>query len=167
MPSLVAPRSSLAGSVRRAARSGEWDDHPTYAGVAGMDDAEFDAWTDRFVADAREGTPRPEGFVPSTNLWWVDGAEFLGRVQVRHRLTPRLRDLGGHVGYWVAPAARRRGHATAMLAAVLPVANALGLECVLVTCDVDNVGSRRVIEANGGLFEGRRGEKLRFWVPTA
>ncbi len=79
----------------------------------------------------------------------MDGAEFLGRVQVRHRLTPRLRDLGGHVGYWVAPAARRRGHATAMLAAVLPVANALGLECVLVTCDVDNVGpvgsSRRTV----------------------
>jgi predicted acetyltransferase len=132
-----------------------------------MDDGQFDAWTDRLVADAREGTPRPEGFVPSTNLWWVDGTEFLGRVQVRHRLTPRLRDLGGHVGYWVAPAVRRRGHATAILAATLPVANALGLECVLVTCDDDNVASRRVIEANGGLFQDRRGVKLRFWVPTA
>ncbi|MEZ0494114.1 GNAT family N-acetyltransferase [Kineococcus sp. TBRC 1896] len=147
-------------------RAGEWDDHPAYAGVAGTDDAQFDDWVDRLAADAREGTPRPEGFVPSTNLWWVEGAEYLGRVQVRHRLTPRLRDLGGHVGYWIVPAARRRGHATRMLAAALPVANALGLECVLVTCDDDNVASRKVIEANGGLFQERRGVKLRFWVPT-
>jgi len=37
----------------------------------------------------------------------------------------------------------------------------------LVTRDHDNVASRRVIEANGGVFEDRRGDKLRFWVPTA
>jgi predicted acetyltransferase len=54
-----------------------------------------------------------------------------------------------------------------MLAAALPVAAALGLECVLLTCDQDNVASRRVIERNGGLLQDRRGSKLRFWVPTA
>jgi predicted acetyltransferase len=37
---------------------------------------------------------------------------------------------------------------------------------VLVTCDDDNVASRRVIEANGGRLEDVRGHKLRFWVPT-
>jgi hypothetical protein len=40
------------------------------------------------------------------------------------------------------------------------------IDRVLITCDVDNVGSRQVIEANGGEFEDQRGGKLRFWVPT-
>jgi hypothetical protein len=37
---------------------------------------------------------------------------------------------------------------------------------VLVTCDTDNVGSRKIIEANGGVFEDERNRKLRFWIPT-
>jgi hypothetical protein len=36
----------------------------------------------------------------------------------------------------------------------------------LVTCDVDNVASRRVIEHSGGVLEDERAGKLRFWVPT-
>jgi predicted acetyltransferase len=75
--------------------------------------------------------------------------------------------MGGHIGYDVRPSARRRGHATAMLRAALPVARGLGIESALVTCDEDNVASRKVIEANGGVFEDQRGDKLRFWIPTA
>ena len=36
----------------------------------------------------------------------------------------------------------------------------------VVTCDVDNMASRKVIEANGGILDDRRGEKLRFWIST-
>ena len=53
-----------------------------------------------------------------------------------------------------------------MLAAALPRAHAMGIDPVLVTCDVDNVASRRVIEANGGVLENELQGKLRFWVPT-
>lgn len=53
-----------------------------------------------------------------------------------------------------------------MLAHGLPVAAALGIDPALVTCDVDNVGSRRVIETNGGVLDDERRGKLRFWVPT-
>jgi predicted acetyltransferase len=166
MPELVVPRVSVADSVRTAATA-EWDAHTAYSGVEHLDDEGFERWVAELQTDAREGSPRPEGFVPSTNLWWVEGAEYLGRVQIRHRLTPFLRELGGHIGYWVVPRHRRKGHATAMLAAALPVAAQLGIECALLTCDVDNVASRRTIEENGGLFQDRRGEKLRFWVPTS
>ncbi len=34
------------------------------------------------------------------------------------------------------------------------------------TCDDDNEASRKVIQANGGVFEDQRGRKLRYWVPT-
>jgi len=30
-----------------------------------------------------------------------------------------------------------------------------------------NVGSRRVIEANGGALEDKRDSELRFWMPTS
>lgn len=126
----------------------------------------FSEYVEHLLAQVREETPRPPGFVPSTTLWWVADDDYLGRLAIRHRLTPRLLELGGHIGYDVRPGARRRGHATAMLRAALPVARRLGIETALLTCDVDNVASRKVIEANGGVFEDQRGVKLRFWVPA-
>lgn len=109
----------------------------------------------------------PEGIVPSTILWWVDGETYLGRLAIRHWLNAWLRDFGGHIGYVVRPSARGLGHATRMLGASLPVTAALGIDPALVTCDETNAASRRVIEANGGVFESQRGIKLRYWVPTS
>ncbi|MEU6066126.1 GNAT family N-acetyltransferase [Streptomyces sp. NPDC047082] len=129
--------------------------------------AEFARYVARLIGDADESRPpsRP-GWVHCTTLWYAEGDEYLGRIAVRHRLTPYLLELGGHIGYDVRASARRRGHATAMLREALPYARGLGLDRVLVTCDVTNTGSRRVIEAGGGEFEDRRGEKLRYWIRT-
>ena len=126
----------------------------------------FAAFAAALRAQSDEATPRPAGWVPSTTWWWIDGPAYLGRIAVRHRLTDRLREVGGHIGYDVRPTARRQGHATAMLRATLPHAHALGIDPALVTCDVDNVASRKVIQANGGVLADERGGKLRFWVPT-
>ncbi|RYJ24008.1 PhnO protein [Streptomyces sp. L-9-10] len=126
----------------------------------------FAAYVERLNAEPLEETPRIEGWVPNTTLWYVEGETFLGRLAIRHRLNPFLRELGGHIGYAVRPTARRQGHATAMLVASLPVARAIGLASVLVTCDTTNVPSRKVIEAAGGVLEDQRGGKLRYWVRT-
>jgi len=128
---------------------------------------EFGAFVDGLRAQALEDSPRPDGWVPSTTLWWIEGDAYLGRLAIRHRLTPHLLEAGGHIGYDVRPSARRRGHATAMLRAALPMARRLGITSALVTCDADNVASRKVIESNGGVLEDQRGDKLRFWVPTS
>jgi predicted acetyltransferase len=131
------------------------------------DPRQFADYVRKLHEQALPDSPRPAGYVPSTTLWWVSGDEYLGRIAIRHQLTPFLLEQGGHIGYDVRPSARRRGHATAMLAAALPVANKLGIDPALITCDDDNVGSRKVIEANGGVYEDQRGIKLRYWVPTA
>lgn len=128
--------------------------------------AGFDAFVAATRARACENTPRPAGIVPQTTLWWTRGTEYYGRLDIRHYLTPALLEVGGHIGYAVRPSARRQGHATAMLAASLPIARQLGIDSALITCDADNTGSRRVIENNGGVLEDHRGAKLRFWVPT-
>ncbi|MGH3489546.1 MAG: GNAT family N-acetyltransferase [Actinopolymorphaceae bacterium] len=178
MPALVAPMAQVHASFLQAMTEfqsegrGRDSDHTmigreTREYAATWDTAPgFAAYVDTLIADAREDTPRPDGLVPATTLWWVDGSTYLGRLAIRHRLTPFLLEQGGHIGYDVRPTARRRGHATAMLRDALPVANRLGIDRVLVTCDTDNVASRKVIEAAGGAFEDQRHDKLRFWLPT-
>ncbi|MEQ4207851.1 GNAT family N-acetyltransferase [Actinopolymorpha sp. B9G3] len=179
MPELVAPTTRVHASFLQAMTEfhaegrGRGSDNSmigreTRAYAATWETPEgFAAYVETLVAAAREDTPRPDGLVPATSLWWVDGSTYLGRLAIRHRLTPFLLEQGGHIGYDVRPTARRRGHATAMLRAALPIANGLGLASVLVTCDTDNVASRKVIESAGGVLEDQRLDKLRFWVPTS
>lgn len=126
----------------------------------------FALYVDRLVADSLEATRRPVGHVPSTTLWWVEQDEFLGRLSIRHRLNDGLLEYGGHIGYDVRETRRREGHASAMLAAALPIAHDLGINPALITCDEDNVASRRVIEKAGGVYDDTRGIKRRYWVPT-
>ncbi|MFY9634598.1 MAG: GNAT family N-acetyltransferase, partial [Cellulosimicrobium cellulans] len=76
-------------------------------------------------------------------------------------------EQGGHIGYSVRPSARRRGHASAALAAALPMARDLGISRALLTCDEDNFGSRATIEKNGGVYEDTRNGKRRYWIDTA
>jgi predicted acetyltransferase len=179
MPSLVPPdvrfRRSFAEALaefRAEGRGGPQDNSNIgrylrdHTGAL-VDDATFAQFVGGIRAEQHEHTPRPDGFVPTTELWWVEGDEFLGRVGIRHRLTPMLLEMGGHIGYDVRRSARRRGHATEMLRQALAIAHSLGIDPALITCDVDNVGSRAVIERNGGVLEDQRGVKLRFWAPTS
>jgi predicted acetyltransferase len=117
-------------------------------------------------AEALPDTPRPPGIVASTDLWWIRGDAYLGRVSIRHALTDRLRDSGGHIGYDVVPSERRQGHATAILAAALRVAAGLGIDSALLTCVPGNIASRRVIERCGGVLDSGDERVLRFWIPT-
>ena len=176
MPELVLPDVRVRESFLEAMREVVTEGNRAEAAYLGSEQTRYRAeWNSpegfaEYVAtvraDGAETTPRRIGIVPHTTWWWVDGEDYLGRISVRHRLTEFLRDVGGHVGYYVRPSRRRRGHATAMLRAVLPYAADLGLEQVLVTCDDTNEGSRRVIEAAGGVLEDQRGVKLRYWLPT-
>ena len=92
------------------------------------------------------------GFVPKTHYWALMEGQFVGRITIHHELSDALRVEGGHIGYDTVPSFRGRGVATEMLRQVLPLARALGLTEVLLTCDDSNAASIRVIEKNGGLL---------------
>ncbi len=131
--------------------------------------ADFPAYVQRLRADAL-GLDLPAGHVPQSTYWGIVSGEIVGNIRLRHRLTPALERLGGHVGYDVRPSRRGKGHATAMLALLLERARDLGLARVLITCDADNAASARVIEKNGGQLAERYYSAptgrhvLRYWV---
>lgn len=96
------------------------------------------------------------GRVRSDYLVAEVGETVVGRVSIRHSLTPGLLEIGGHVGYGVRPAYRGRGYATAMLRLSIKWLTDLGVTDILVTCDEDNLASRRAIERCGGVLRDVR-----------
>ena len=130
---------------------------------------DFAAYVDQLNGWAR-GEGLPDGFVSNTYLVGVVGGVIVGRISIRHRLNDFLARVGGHIGYGVIPSQRGRGFATEMLRQALPIAAGLGLSRVLVTCDDDNFASARVIEKNGGVYEGLNDDpdlpiaKRRYWI---
>lgn len=119
-----------------------------------------------------DGTQVPR--VPETKLWLVEGSTFIGAVHIRHQLNEQLENFGGHIGYGIRPSQRGRGYGNLILKLALKYCkDNLGLEKALLTCDEANLGSKRVIEDNGGELIDRRPHpfkkgalSLRYWVPT-
>src|SRR5215212_1017980 len=119
-----------------------------------------------------DGTTVPR--LPGYRRWLWDG-EFCGSIGLRwQRGTEALPPYClGHIGYSVVPWKQRRGYATRALREVLQDAKARGLRYVEITTAVQNAASKRVIEANGGIFieefvtpPALGGEKnLRYKVP--
>ena len=136
--------------------------------VLGYDESiPFTAWIERLkMWLSGEGLPN----VPNTFLVGVVDGEIVGRVSIRHYLDNFLRKVGGHVGYGVVPKYRHRGYATEILRQSLPVCLSLGIDRILLTCDVENVGSQKVIERCGGIFENTidnpqtKGKERRYWI---
>jgi predicted acetyltransferase len=128
------------------------------------------SWSEylEILDDQRLGRNLPLGKVPATFLIAEHDGQLIGRSSIRHALNDFLFNVGGHIGYGVRPAFRRRGFATEILRQSLELISELGVTEVLVTCDDDNVGSYKVIESQGGVLENRvefEGSlKRRYWI---
>jgi predicted acetyltransferase len=151
-------------AARRAMRA---EGHNFIVGYRdGMAWAEFVAFLDQ----QRRGGELPAPWVPATFLLAEVDHTVVGRTSIRHELNDHLLAVGGHIGYGVLPDYRRRGYATEMLRQSLVIARSYDVSPVLVTCDEDNVASRRTIERCGGVLEnivenpdgGPR--KRRYWI---
>lgn len=111
-------------------------------------------WIDQ-VSRLGNAETTPDDFVTMTQYICVreEDRKIVGVIQIRHYFNDFLEKYGGHIGYSVCPSERRKGYATQMLKMALPVCKSLGINDVLITCLKDNVGSRKVIQKNGGVYE--------------
>lgn len=114
----------------------------------------------------------PEGRVIATQFFYVrkDDNRIVGMIQIRHYMNDYLTKYAGNIGYSTRPSERRKGYATAMLKSVLPYCREIGLDKVLICCNVGNIGSEKTMLANGAVYEStvyEPGEDLglkRFWI---
>ena len=160
----------------------------TYAVCLGYDlnglEKYFDAFVRNLLAMGAE-RDRPNNWYADRILWLVEQGEYLGQLSIRPDLcTAYLITYGGHIGYSIRPSKRRQGLGKKILQLGLQESRRLGLKKILVTCDSDNLASRKIIEHNSGRFErsmkmdaksfklegripGSEVIKLRYWIDLA
>ncbi len=97
-----------------------------------------------------KGIDIPEGWVTSSTFWLIDNDEVVGVVRVRHQEV----DTAGHIGYDISPCYRNRGYGTEILKLALVEAKRIGINDAIVTCNIDNAASRKIIEKNNGKLLG-------------
>ncbi|MBM0279645.1 GNAT family N-acetyltransferase [Micromonospora tarensis] len=170
MPVLVAPTVALHAAWLEA--HDEWGPgrHEDGFGLRATDEvrspAGFAAWVTRLNDRSDPDRPLDAGRVRCTYRWIVEDDRVLGGIALRHDLDDHLLRVAGHIGYGIRPSARRRGLATWALGRMLDTARALGLDRVLVLCEVDNTASARTIEHHGGVLEPVPGPApvRRYWI---
>lgn len=143
-------------------------------GFRGTPVADGSASIDAYLRECREmedASTVPPGLVPQTTFWILDDDDtVVGMVRVRHRLNRKTRRNGGHIGFYIHPGHRRRGHATRALGLALEELRRIGVCRALLTVFPENAASIRVVEANGGRYEDTASDPEtgrpvnRYWV---
>ena len=102
--------------------------------------------------------------VPETTFFlYVDGIP-VGIGSIRHFLTDALKEVGGHIGYCISPKYRQKGYGKEILKRLIIEARGIGITDILITTNLDNFASQKVILANGGKEIDRSSEHIHFWI---
>jgi len=75
--------------------------------------------------------------------------EVLGNMRLSLGNTAHLERYAGHIGYGVLPEHRGHRYAVRAVRLILPFAFSAGLDPVWITCDPENLASRRTLELAG------------------
>ena len=99
-------------------------------------------------------TTHPVHQVPAYHFRMVHATtgEELGGINLRVGSTRHIELFAGHIGYEVCPPHRGHRYATRSLRLLMPLAGRLGLDPLWITCDPENLASRRSLELAGAQF---------------
>lgn len=116
------------------------------------DYSDFDSYLQYF--DDEENNPK-DGLVHASTYFALDKERniIVGAVNIRHYLNEKLRNGGGHIGDGIRPSERRKGFATEMIGLALIKCKEMGMVKVMMSCNSDNIASRKSIINNGGVLE--------------
>jgi predicted acetyltransferase len=139
------------------------DENGFVNGMHGKSYAEFEQWLARCDAAAR-GVGLEDWQVPQSTFWLYADGRPVGYGKVRHRLTEKLLEEGGTIGYGVRPSARGRGDGKLLLNCLLEEAWRLGADRALLTIRVGNAPSLGVALANGGVIAKTENGRRYVWI---
>ena len=97
-----------------------------------------------------KGNNLPQGEVLTSTFWLIDKKEVVGVVRIRHQEV----ECAGHIGYDISPDYRNRGYGFQILKLALGKAINIGREEVILTCNIDNTASKKIIEKNNSKLLG-------------
>lgn len=164
-PQLILPGPAYESSYRSYIE--ELGDEERYPFPLDFDHSDFAQLLAR-LEEFRTGVNIPEGYVPSTTYWLVQGDELLGVSNLRHHLNDRIRHAGGHIGLGIRPSQRGRGLGTALLQLTIAEAVSRGITEIHVHCHKHNTPSARMIVASGGVLDSElsldSGEEVQRYV---
>jgi predicted acetyltransferase len=103
-----------------------------------------------YLYNCSQGNGLPQGEVITSTFWLIDDKEVVGVVRIRHQEV----DCAGHIGYDISPDYRNRGYGFQILKLALKKAIKIGIEEVILTCNIDNMASKKIIEKNNGKLLG-------------
>ena len=76
----------------------------------------------------------------------------IGNINLRAGSSSHIERYAGHIGYGVHPAYRGHHYAARSVKLLLPLARQLGFDPLWITCDPENLASRRSLELAGAEF---------------
>lgn len=120
--------------------------------IKNVDNCDFEEFLHELEMAKNNKEIKPH-LVNQTTFILFDDNRALGGVNVRHELNDNLLNHGGHIGILIRPTERRKGYATIIISLALEKCKELGIDKVLITCREDNIGSKKAIESNGGIYE--------------
>ena len=139
----------------------------TIHGAANLTDLSINDWV-KFVENTKYKETVTPGFVTAHTFFALVNDRIVGIINGRHELNDYLLNFGGHIGYSVRKSERRKGYGKKMLAYTSEFLFSLGLEKILITCDKNNIASKRTIESCGGILKNEVIEEsritLRYWI---
>jgi len=97
-----------------------------------------------------KGNNLPQGEVITSTFWLIDKEEVVGVVRIRHQEV----ECAGHIGYDISPDCRKRGYGYQILKLALEKCVEIGMEEVILTCNIENTASKKIIEKNNGKLLG-------------
>ena len=125
----------------------------TINGAVMLDQMSVEDWL-AFEHSCRSKDTVQEGWVDAATAVAFDEDGIVGIINMRNYLNDFLRSYGGHVGYCVTPSRRGHGYAKEMLKHALEYYRLHTNERkIMLSCDKDNIASKKTILACGGEFE--------------
>lgn len=145
---LVRPHKKYLPSVKEAineyiSNQSEFEIHAVTKMIKAAEN-DFDDYFER-TENERLGVNLKPGYVSHTVFWLIENDEYIGTFDLRHSLTPYLKNIGGHIAYQIRPDKYRKGYAYAGLQLCLEKAAEMGLKKVLLTCKENNIASYGVM----------------------